>query len=236
MHESISQAAIHSVISVIILFIFTRMAGKKQISQLSFFHYVIGISIGSIAAAFAVDLDIDFPEFITSVIIYGVFPLILSWISIKSQIGRKILNGAPTLLIQDGKIIEENLRKTKININELLEECRLKNAFNISEVEFAILETNGEVSVQMKPESLPLTPKDVKIPTQYKGICSNMIIDGAILEENMKIMNKSKDWLKTELEKKDIKSAKDVLLAFVDSSDNFYVYKKNDNPKTTPTI
>lgn len=236
MYESISNAAIHSVISVVILFIFTRMAGKKQISQLSFFHYVIGISIGSIAAAFAVDLDIDFPEFITSVIIYGVFPLILSFISIKSQVGRKILNGAPTVLIQDGKIIEENLKKTKININELLEECRLKNAFNLSEVEFAILETNGEVSVQMKPDNLPLTPKDVKVPTQYKGICSNMIIDGVIIEENLKVMNKKVDWLKKELEKKEIKSAKDVLLAFIDNSDKLYVYKKNEHPKVTPTV
>lgn len=236
MYESIYTAAIHSIISVVVLFIFTRMAGKKQISQLSFFHYVIGISIGSIAAAFAVDLDIDFPEFVTSVIIYGIFPLILSWISIKSQIGRKILNGAPTLLIQDGKIIEENLRKTRININELLEECRLKNAFNLSEVEFAILETNGEVSVQMKPESLPLTPKDVKVPTQYKGICSNIIIDGVLMEKNLKIINKKQEWLNSQLEKHDIKSVKDVLLAFVDSSDCFYVYKKNDDPKVKSTI
>ncbi len=236
MHENILQAAIHSLASVFVLFIFARLAGKKQISQLSFFHYVIGISIGSIAAAFAVDMDIDFPEFLTSVAIYGLFPLILSQISIKSYKGRKILNGSPTILIQDGKIIENNLRKTRINIDELLEECRLKSAFNLSEIEFAILETNGQVSVQMKPSNLPLTPKDMEINTKYKGLCANIIVDGTVLHENLSTINKDKKWLKSQLEKHGITDASDILLAFIDSSDKFYVYKKSESPKLKSII
>ncbi len=236
MHENMLQAAIHSLVSIIVLFIFTRLAGKKQISQLSFFHYVIGISIGSIAAAFAVDMDIEFPEFLTSVIIYGLFPLILSQISLKSYKGRKILNGSPTILVQDGKIIETNLRKTRINIDELLEECRLKNAFNLSEVEFAILETNGQVSVQMKPSNLPLTPQDMEISTKYKGLSANVIIDGLILNENLSIINKDKKWLKSQLEKQSITDLSDILLAFVDSSDKIHVYKKSESPKLRAVI
>ena len=139
-------------------------------------------------------------------------------------------------MIQDGKIIEKNLRKTRININELLEECRLKNAFNLSEVEFAILETNGQVSVQMKPPNLPLTPQDIEIATEYKGICANLIIDGKLLKENLKSINKEVDWLKDSLEKQNIYSVADVLLAFIDNSNQLYVYKKNDNPKVTPVI
>jgi uncharacterized membrane protein YcaP (DUF421 family) len=236
MHENIIQASVHSLVSIIVLFIFARLAGKKQISQLSFFHYVIGISIGSIAAAFAVDVDIEFPEFLVSVIIYGLFPLILSQISMKSYKGRKILNGSPTILIQDGKIIENNLRKTRINIDELLEECRLKNAFNLSEVEFAVLETNGQVSVQMKSPSLPLTPKDMEIGTQYKGLCANLIVDGAVLNENLSIIGKDKKWLKSQLEQQGITSISDILLVFIDSSDKLYIYKKGENPKLYTVI
>ena len=129
MQEEIWQAAARSIISIIVLFGFTRLSGKKQISQLSFFHYVIGISIGSIAAAYAVDKELEFTGFLVSMIIYGVFPLILSQMNIKNYKFRKFLNGSPTILIQDGKIIENNLRKTKINVNELLEECRLKKRF-----------------------------------------------------------------------------------------------------------
>lgn len=236
MHENIMQASVHSLISVIVLFIFARLAGKKQISQLSFFHYIIGISIGSIAAAYAVDVDIELPEFLTSVIIYGLFPLILSQISLKSYRGRKILNGSPTILVQNGKIIENNLRKTHINIDELLEECRLKNAFNLSEVEFAILETNGQVSVQMKPPNLPLTPQDMEMQTEYKGLCANVIVDGRILSENLDIINKDKNWLKALLEKQGITDLSDIMLAFVDNSEKLHVYKKSESPKLYTVI
>lgn len=236
MQENLIQATIHSLVSIIILFIFTRLAGKKQISQLSFFHYVSGISIGSIAAAFAVDMDIDFPEFLASMIIYGVFPIILSLISIKSPQGRKILNGAPTILIQDGKIIENNLKKTRINVDELLEECRLKNAFNISEVEFAILETNGEVSIQLKPQNSPLTPQDMGIETQYKGLCANIIIDGKIKEKNLKNIGKDSKWLKSEMQRRGITDLSDILLACIDTSQQLLIYKKSDSPKLKAII
>lgn len=236
MYERIYGAAIHSLVSLVALFIFARLTGKKQVSQLNFFHYVIGISIGSIAAAYAVDLDIEMPEFLTSIIIYGVFPLILAQISLKSYIGRKLLSGSPTILIQDGKIIEKNLKKTKLNINELLEECRLKNAFNLSEVEFAILEMNGQVSIQMKPLNLPVTPQDMNLPTQYKGLCANVIIDGKLLKDNLNSINKDVRWLNNELQKQNINNKTDVLLAYVDNSEQLYVYKKNENPEITPVI
>ncbi len=234
MSETIIKAIVHSLVSIIILFIFTRASGKKQVSQLSFFHYVAGISIGSIAASFAVDMDIDFPEFLTAMIIYGLFPIILAQISLKSHKARKLLNGAPTILIQNGKIIENNLRKTRINVSELLEECRLKNAFNISEVEFAILETNGQVSVQLKPPHSPLTPQDMGLPTQYKGLCANLIIDGTIMEDVLKNLQKDKTWLKKQLENLNITDISDVLLASLDNNQKISVYKKSSspNPKT----
>lgn len=236
MQEEIWQAAARSIISIIVLFGFTRLSGKKQISQLSFFHYVIGISIGSIAAAYAVDKELEFTGFLVSMIIYGVFPLILSQMNIKNYKFRKFLNGSPTILIQDGKIIENNLRKTKINVNELLEECRLKNAFNISEVEFAILETNGQVSVQPKSENLPVTIKDMAIDSKYKGLCANIIIDGNIIDETLQCLGKTKKWAENEIKKSGVTDISDILLAFMDSNGKISIYKKSDSPKVKTVI
>ncbi len=236
MQEEIWQAAARSIISIIVLFGFTRLSGKKQISQLSFFHYVIGISIGSIAAAYAVDKELEFTGFLVSMIIYGVFPLILSQMNIKNYKFRKFLNGSPTILIQDGKIIENNLRKTKINVNELLEECRLKNAFNISEVEFAILETNGQVSVQPKSENLPVTIKDMAIDSEYKGLCANIIIDGNIIDETLQCLGKTKKWAENEIKKSGVTDISDILLAFMDSNGKISIYKKSDSPKVKTVI
>ena len=236
MQEEIWQAAARSIISIIVLFGFTRLSGKKQISQLSFFHYVIGISIGSIAAAYAVDKELEFTGFLVSMIIYGVFPLILSQMNIKNYKFRKFLNGSPTILIQDGKIIENNLRKTKINVNELLEECRLKNAFNISEVEFAILETNGQVSVQPKSENLPVTIKDMAIDSEYKGLCANIIIDGNIIDETLQCLGKTKKWAENEIKKSGVTDISDILLAFMDSNGKISIYSNSDSPKVKTVI
>lgn len=236
MNNEIFQAAARSLISVIVLFGFTRLSGKKQISQLSFFHYVIGISIGSIAAAYAIDKELEFAGFLMSMMIYGIFPLILSQLNIKNYKFRKFINGSPTILIQDGKIIENNLRKTKINVNELLEECRLKNAFNISEVEFAILETNGQVSVQPKSENLPVTLKDMAIKSEYKGLCANIIIDGTFMDETLKSLGKTQKWAEKEIRKLGVTDFSDILLAFVDNNGKFSIYKKSDSPRVKTLI
>ena len=236
MYNEVFQSSVRSLISIIVLFVFTRLSGKKQISQLSFFHYVIGISIGSIAAAYAIDKELEFVSFLMSMIIYGVFPLIFSQLNIKNYKFRKFINGSPTILIQDGKIIESNLRKTKINVNELLEECRLKNFFNISEVAFAILETNGQVSVQPKSENSPVTLKDMAIKSEYKGLCANIIIDGTFMNETLESLGKTQKWAEKEIRKLGVMDFSDILLAFVDNKGQFSIYKKSDNPKVKTII
>ena len=228
--------ALRSLISVSVLFVLTRIMGKKQISQLTFFDYVVGISIGSIAATFAVDDSIGYIKGITGMIIYALFPIVLSFISLKSYLGRKILDGTPTILIQNGKIVECGLKKTKMNVNDLIEECRLKNVFNIADVEFAILETSGKVSIQLKSQNQPLTPKDMNISTPYKGLCVNLIVDGKILDNHLKIINKDINWLNTELRKQGIKSPSEVLLAYLDSSDVLNTYLKNSDSPVSPTL
>ncbi len=215
--------------SVSVLFVWSRIMGKKHISQLTFFDYVVGISIGSLSGTFAMDDSIGYIKGVTGLSVYALFTIILSYISLKSYSGRRILNGTPTILIQNGRIIESGLKSTKMNINDLIEECRLKNAFNIADIEFAVLETSGKLSVLLKSYNQPLTPKDMNIATEYKGLCINLIIDGRVLDDQLKTADRSEDWLSSQLQVQGIKSPSEVLLAFIDSSNKLYVYKKESN-------
>ena len=234
--SEIASSALKSIISVISLFLLAHLMGKKQISQLSFFDYVVGMSIGSIAAAFAIDSSISYYRGITSLIIYALFPVVMSYVSLKSYKARKFLDGTPTILIQNGQILERNLTHTKININDLLEECRLKNAFDISEVESAILETSGKVSLQMKSSNQTLTPKDLNLTISYKGLCTNLIIDGIILFEHLRALNKDNAWLMNELKNQNIDNSTNVLLAYLDSNNTLICYLKHNDPRIYPIL
>lgn len=210
--------SIKSIISVSILFILTKIMGKKQISQLTLFDYVVGISIGSIAAELAINESISYIQGITGMTIYALFTILLSIISLKSRLARKILDGVPTILIQNGEINEKGLKKAKMNINDLIEECRLKDVFDIKDIKFAILETSGNLSIQLKSKHKPLTPEDINVKTKDTGLCVNLIIDGKILNNHLDIIGKDTKWLNSELDKKGIKNTSDILLAYIDSS------------------
>lgn len=229
MISEIYRIILRSMASVSILFVLTRIMGKKQMSQLTFFDYVVGISIGSISAQFAVDESIGYVKGITGIFVYAFFPIMLSIISLKSYLGRKILDGVPIVLIQNGKILETGLKKTKININDLLEECRLKNVFDIADIEFAVLETCGKLSIQLKSINQPLTPRDMNLSAQYKGLSINIIIDGKILYDHLQVINKDINWLNTEIQKQGINSPSNILLAYLDSSNVLNIHLKNNN-------
>jgi uncharacterized membrane protein YcaP (DUF421 family) len=222
---------IRNTVSLMLLFSLTRFMGKKQVSQLSFFDYCVGITIGSIAASFSVDETIPYLEVIESLIIWGIFPILISYFSLKNMFIRRKFEDTPTILIQNGKIIERNLRKERFNINDLLEELRLNGVFNIKDVEFAILETTGKISIQLKPEKQPVTPSDLNIPVKYEGLCASLIIDGKIMHSNLKLMKLNESWLKNELKKKKIKSLDEVFFVSLDSGGNLYISLKNNNIK-----
>jgi uncharacterized membrane protein YcaP (DUF421 family) len=234
--NDILNTALKSIFSVIILFILARIMGKKQISQLSFFDYVSGISIGSIAANFAVDSSINYYKGVTSLIVYALFPIALSYISLKSYKARKLLDGVPSILIHNGLIIEKNLIKTKMNIDDLLEECRTKDAFDISEVEYAILETSGKVNVLIKSANQPVTRQDMNFQAPYKGLCTNVIIDGKILLDHLLSAKKDKTWLINELKKQNINHYQHVLLAYLDGANTLKCQLKNNQESTTEIL
>lgn len=226
----IISIVIKSLIAAVVLFALARLMGKKQISQLTFFDYIVGISIGSIAAAMSVDKRISIRDGITSMIIWALFPIVFSFISIHSMNARRLLDGTPTILIQNGKIIEKNLRKSKFTVNDLLEELRMKDAFDILDVEFAILETSGKLSVLKKAAKQPLTPTDMNLQLPNQSICANVIIDGKLMIENVKKLNKDELWLKNELIKNNVHSEKDVLLASCDTNGVLHIDRKNADP------
>ncbi|MEW8956802.1 DUF421 domain-containing protein, partial [Clostridium sp.] len=218
-------------VSIVILFIFTRIMGKKQLSQLSFFDYIAGISIGSIAGEFAINHEIPYEYAIVALVVYSVIPIAVSYISLKGKSLRGVLGDKPSILIQNGKFLEKNLRKSKFTINDVLEECRLKDIFDIRKVDYAILETSGKVSILLKPENQLVTLKDMKIKSNYKGIMAEVIVDGIIMNEHLKLMNHNEQWLFNELKKLKINSPKEVFLATVDATGKLNVDLKDNDPE-----
>lgn len=236
MLNEILLSAYHSIVSVSALFVLGRLMGKKQIAQLTFFDYIIGISVGSIAAQSAIDPAISLAQGLTGIVVFTLFSLILSFLSLKSYTARKLLDGTPTVLIENGKIIESGLKKTQLNINDLLEECRQRDAFDIAEIQFAILETSGKLSIMFKSPNRPLTPKDMNVSTECSGLCISVIIDGKVIYEHLRMINREENWLKSELARQNINKYSDILLAYTDNSGTLKTHLKNIVPTITPTL
>lgn len=215
-------------ISLITLFLVTKMLGKKQISELSVFDYVIGISIGNFAAEMSINLESKYLHGVIAVVVFGLVAYLVSILSLKSLRARKFFMGEPTMLIQDGKILYNGLKKSRMNINDFLEDCRIQGYFDISQIDYALMEANGEVSFKLKPDYETPTIKDLNIKKTKSGLCINLIIDGQIIEKSLKQVKKDVNWLNHELNVKGIKQS-DVLLATLDLNEKLEIYKKDVN-------
>lgn len=218
-----------SFLSFIILFFVTKLIGKKQVSELSLFDYVVGISIGSFAAEMTMNLDGQYINGVIAVIIYGIIAYLVSILTMKSILLRRVIIGTPTIIIQEGKILEKNMRKVKIDVNDLLEQCRTVGYFNISDINYAIMEANGKLSIMPKGDQKPLTTKDMKIKPTKEGLCANIIIDGNVMMNNLENMNKTEEWLEKELKVKGYKNINNILLATLDINEKLTIYEKNLN-------
>ena len=220
---------IKSIGSLFALFIFTNALGKKQINQLNMFDYVIGISIGNVVAEMTVNKEVLFWDGVLVMAIYSLISIIISFITTKSIIARRIISGTPTTLIENGKIIEQGLKRTKLDVNDLLEEARIDGYFDISEIEYAIMEANGKISFLPKSKFKKLTPNDIKQKTNYKGLCTNVIIDGKIMHNNLKSINKTEKWLITRLENMNYNDVNNLLLVTCDTDEKLSIFEKNIN-------
>ena len=175
-----------SIISLIVLFLITKLIGKKQVSELSLFDYVIGISIGNYTAEMVMNFDNQYINGIIAMSCFGLISYLVSILSMKSIVLRRFFIGVPTVVIQNGKISLEALKKAKMDINDLLEQCRVLGYFDISEISYGIIEVNGELSVLPKTDYKIPTLKDLNIKDNKSYLSSNVIIDGKLMEKNLK--------------------------------------------------
>ena len=216
-----------TILVLIILFFITKMMGKKQISELNFFDYVVGITIGSIAADISLDIEKNMIAGIAALFIYGFISYIISFVSIKSILARRFFIGVPTVLVEKGKIIESGLKKSKIDVNDLLMEARENGYFNLDEIDYALMEVNGNISFLPKEKEKPVTKKDMKIKCSNEGLTVNAIIDSKYMVNNMKAINKDKEWLDHELKVNGYDNYDNILLATIDNNYKVTIYEKN---------
>lgn len=229
-YASIMSVFIRSIVTLVVLFILAKVMGKKQISQLNIFDYIIGITIGSVGADISLDLNKHFIDGIVCLVTFGLFGAFVSFITLKSIRLRRLFSGTPSMLIEDGKIIEDGLKKVRFDINDLMEEMRNAGYFDISSIAYAIMETSGRVSFLPKDDSMPITKKDIDLKIVPSSLVCNAIIDGNIMINNLRAINKDREWMMHELKVMG-KKLDDILLATVDSNYKVSIYEKGIKSK-----
>ena len=219
---------IRAIIAFFLLFVMTRLMGKTQISQLNFFDYIIGITIGSTASTMATDIDTPAVSGATSILVWSGLAIAIDRLTLKNIIIRKITEGEPTVVIKNGKLMEKAMARANYDISELMIELRNKGIFELSQVEEAVLEPNGNLSVLPKSQYQPVTPQDLNIDTKYKGMPQILMVDGNIAHHRLSELNLTEDWLKQQLNNLGINDLSEVMVAQLDTTGKLYVDKKSD--------
>lgn len=209
--------AIRALGTLMFLFVLTRILGKKQISQLTFFEYVIGITLGDLAGNISTDVEANYMHGVIAILVWVLVPLFLEILTLKSKTLRQWFEGNGRVLIKNGKILEENLKKERYTGDELLEQLRTKSVFRVADVEFAMLETSGDLSILLKSENQPLTPKHLGMKLAIEKPTQAVLMDGVIQNEPLAAAGKSRGWLHTELDKLGV-TKENVFLGQIDTN------------------
>ena len=225
---NIIKIIILSISSEILLFFLTKIMGDKQMSQLSMFDYIIGITIGSIAAEMATSLENNFVEPLVAMIVYALIALAISYFSYKSIKFRRFLYGNSLILLDNGELYNKNFKTAKLDLNEFLIQCRTNGYFNINDIQTAILESNGKISFLPKSSKKPTTPEDFNLKTQDEKILINVIIDGHVIQENLNRTGNDTFWLQKQLAIQKINDVSEVFLGMCDSNNNLSIYTKKE--------
>lgn len=230
----ILEVTLQTLLAFAAILIYTRILGKQQVGQLTFFEYINGITFGSIAGVLATDIGVGrtLTHFV-GLTIFAALTFSMGYLSLVSRPARKLISGEPTIVVHNGKILEQNMRKMRYNLDELLMQLRQKNIFNLGDVEYAILEPDGDLSVLPKSQKRPLTPADLNLPTEYEGISVELVEDGQIIHSNLEGLGLDENWLRQQLARHGVTDLNQVSLAVIDTQGHLYVDKKTDN-LTTP--
>ncbi|MEX2461175.1 MAG: DUF421 domain-containing protein [Paenibacillaceae bacterium] len=216
------EVVIRTLVAVCVLFVLTKMLGKRQVSQLSVFEYITGITIGSITAYVSLDLDTSWYLGIIALAVWILVSIGIEYLQLKSKFMRNLIDGTPRIMIKDGKIMEDNLKKERITTDELMMELRKKNVFLAADVEFAVMEPSGDINVLLMRENQPFTPKHLGIKVAPEQAPQAVIMDGEMLDKPLAAAGRSRAWLHTELEKLGV-TVDNVFLGQVDAFGQLYV-------------
>jgi uncharacterized membrane protein YcaP (DUF421 family) len=226
---SVSLIIILKAVAIFVtLLVLTRFLGKKQISQFTFFDYVTSITIGVIAALGVVKPQLPLFYPLLGLVTFTVLSLIVGYATLEHRPLRKLINGEATVVIHNGKILEGNMARMRYHVDDLTEQLRQKGVFRISDVEFAILERRGELSVLKKSQVQPVSRADLGLSTSYEGVPAELIVDGRIIPENLKQNHLDEQWLHQKLEQMGIGSVDQVVYAQLQTDGNLYVDLKHD--------
>ncbi|SDB86440.1 DUF421 domain-containing protein [Shouchella lonarensis] len=232
---------IRGAIGFLLLFLLARLMGKKHITDMTYYEYIVGIAIGSLAAEMTFSPHVRMSNFVFGMFIWALFPMITSKLELKSFLFRTIAEGKPTVLIENGKINEANLRKEELTVDELMIHLRQNGVFKLADVESAVMEKSGLVSVMKKSDVAPLTPKDAGIVVAQEHQPQVVIVDGNVMEKSLLQYGYTKEWLRAEVAKQGANDFSDVFLAQIDSTGAVYVDLYNDKqhvdaPKITKKL
>jgi uncharacterized membrane protein YcaP (DUF421 family) len=219
------------VIAFAALFIMARLSGRKEISQMTFFNFISAIAVGTIGGSIVTSPTFTIRDGLLALGGWLLLTVLFAYIDIKSKGARKILEGEPIIVIKQGKIMEKALGRTQLDVDGLMAHLREKNVFSLKDVEYAIFETDGKVSVMKKQAQQSVTKKDLNIPSpqQIYPYSTEVIADGKIVKNNLKRLNIQEDWLKQQLQQKGIDSVSDVFYAEVQRDGSLYIDMQNDN-------
>ena len=223
MEHKIIVTAIRSVCAYFVLLTLARLVGRKMISRITFFDFIVGVTLGSLAVRIALGSEDSILLGILSATIITILVIITDCLNIKSFRFTKLIDGEPIVLISNGRILDYNLRKVRLTINKLMMQLREKDIFNISDVEFAVIESDGQLTVIPKADKQLVTTGDLNIKTSYKGLTTDVIIDGKIMHDNLISTNHDEQWLMRQLRKYNVKAVEEVFYGGVDTSGNLFI-------------
>lgn len=230
------QVIITALGSAITLFILSKLMGNREMSQLSIFDYINSITIGSIAAEMATCEFTDALKPFTAMIVFAILNITLSLVTNKSLKLRRLIAGKPSTLYDKGQIYYKNLSKAKMDLGEFLTQCRVNGYFDLSNIQTAILESNGKISFLPVSDMRPVTGKDLNITPTQDELVANVIMDGNIMHKNLKYMGKNEQWLYKQLRIHDINDISEVFLATCDSNNKLCVYRKLNQEMTMDVL
>jgi len=222
------ETVLRTVLGFAILLVLTRLLGKKQLSQLTIFTYITGIVLGEITGMMVLDKDIPVLDGVIALVLWSAMVFVIEIISLKSARTRAVMDGEPEIVIKKGQIVEKSLKKQRLNLDDLAMQLRLQQVFSVMDVEYAILETNGALTVMRKSGQDPVTKEDMRIPPEPVGMPSEIITDGKVVEKNLPELGYTRQELDAELRRQGIKKIKDVLYAELQKDRTLYVQKRRE--------